>query len=135
MSRYGIKVSNEDVTNTILHGLGGYSEDDDVLDLMEVVAMLMIPIFLKAAQRDRLMDDGDTKLINLDDEFCPASPEESALSGPQLRGDGGDDELIPTPPGLIDFVLKMILHDVSSMIWRFRVCRRMRPVTNLSTRL
>lgn len=54
-SRYGIIVTEEEVKESILGGLGGgehYLEGDgDALDLMEVVACLLIPTLLKAAQQ------------------------------------------------------------------------------------
>jgi hypothetical protein len=51
MSRYGISVTTDQVTNTISKdfGGGGLSEDDgDTLDLTELVALMIIPELLKA---------------------------------------------------------------------------------------
>lgn len=48
-SRYGIKVSEEEVRKTILKGFGGGDEDDECIDLTELVAILMIPFLLKAS--------------------------------------------------------------------------------------
>jgi hypothetical protein len=102
-SRYGIIVTEEEVRNTILSGLGGGSDEDDVLDLMELVAVLLIPTLLKAAHTDvnHDDDDDDPELIELGSNsfrkpVLPTLPE----------------GVVPTPPGMLDYVLKMILHDV-----------------------
>lgn len=49
MSRYGIDVPLEVVRCTILQGLGGGSGNADVIDLMELSAIILIPILLKSA--------------------------------------------------------------------------------------
>jgi hypothetical protein len=97
------------VRGTIISGLGGGSEADDVLDLMEIVAMLLIPTFLKAA-------DTDTEEIGAEGE--KEEPRENRKSNKNLP------EGVAIPPlGLLDYVLKMILHDVSFQVqelnWRF----------------
>jgi len=49
-SRFGIDVTLEEFRSTILQeGLGGSDGEGEVLDLMEVTAILLIPILLKAA--------------------------------------------------------------------------------------
>lgn len=108
MSRYGIKVTEDQVRNTILEGMGGGSTQDDVLDLMEVVAMLLIPIFLKAARKDYLCEDEST-----DDLSVLQESRRSTARSIRTRWEAKDDGIIPSPPGMIDFVLKMILHDVT----------------------
>jgi len=50
MSRYGILVTPEEVRKTIMYGLGGGDTEDESLDMIEVVAILLIPTLLKAAQ-------------------------------------------------------------------------------------
>jgi hypothetical protein len=105
-SRYGIKVDQEKVKNTILQGLGGDSSaDDDCLDLMEIVAMLLIPIFLKAADTDTIELTEEQfrywgKVVDVD-EFAECPTKNKATEG-----------LEPVPKGMLDYVLKMILHDV-----------------------
>ena len=81
-SRYGIEVTEEQVRNTILQGMGGSSDTDEVIDLMELTALLMIPVVLKAA----LLQEG---------------------------ADLPDGAEAP-PADLIEYVSKMILHDVSA---------------------
>lgn len=50
LSRYGIDVTTDDIRSKVIRGLAGGNEDeDDKLDLMEVVAMLLIPTLRKAA--------------------------------------------------------------------------------------
>ena len=64
----------------MIRGLGGGDEErDGCIDLMEVVAILLIPTLLKASsQADELPDD-----------------------------------IIQPRQGMLDYVLSMILHDVS----------------------
>ena len=49
-SRYGIRVTVEEVKKTIFLGLGGGDTDEDVIDLAEIVAILTIPELVKAAR-------------------------------------------------------------------------------------
>jgi len=49
LSRFGIKVTLDEVQTIIMDGMGGSSNDDEVLDLMEVTAIILIPLLLKAA--------------------------------------------------------------------------------------
>jgi hypothetical protein len=81
MSRYGIEVSVDEVRDTVLKGLGGGSGDDECIDVMEMVAILLIPTLLKAAQEETNVT------LN--------------------------SKLILPRPGIIRFVLDMILQDVS----------------------
>ncbi len=48
-SRFGIEVSLEEVRQTILQGLGGSDDEGEVIDLMELTAIIIIPLLLKAA--------------------------------------------------------------------------------------
>ena len=48
-SRFGIEVTLNEVRNTILQGLGGSDGEGEVIDLMELTAIILIPLFLKAA--------------------------------------------------------------------------------------
>lgn len=78
LSRYGIDVTPQDVRKQVIFGLGGGDDEkDDIIDLMEIVAMLLIPTLLKAV--------------------APELPEGAVR--PQ--------------DGLLEYVLSMILHDVS----------------------
>lgn len=79
-SRHGIRVTNEEVRSNILKGMGGGQDEDEVLDLMEVVAMLLIPIFKKAYKQE-------------------------------VEGKDLTDGLVPAPNNLLDYALKIILHD------------------------
>jgi hypothetical protein len=56
LSRYGIDVSVESVRKHILSGMGGGAEDTEVIDAMEVMAILMIPIVRKAAEMQKGID-------------------------------------------------------------------------------
>ena len=48
-SRFGIEVSLEEVRKTILQGFGGSNDEGEVIDLMELTAMIIIPLLVKAA--------------------------------------------------------------------------------------
>ena len=78
-SRFGIEVSQEDVRKTILQGMGGSDGEDEVVDLIELVAIIMIPLLLKAS----MVEEGK------------ALPE----------------GVLPPPPGLLESVSKVMLHD------------------------
>lgn len=52
MSRYGIDVSKDDIKNRIFHDFAGGSSDDDCIDICEIVAMLLIPFFVKNTKGD-----------------------------------------------------------------------------------
>lgn len=90
-SRYGIDVSAIDVRQTILKGMGGDRDTDDdlgdncpdVIDVMELTAILLIPTLLKAAA---LEEEGSNNIPN---------------------------GLLMPPPDLLKYVLDMILHDVT----------------------
>jgi hypothetical protein len=60
LSRYGIDVTVDDVRKTILSGMGGGAEENEVIDAMEVMAILMIPVLRKAAeiQKGTVLPDG-----------------------------------------------------------------------------
>lgn len=76
-SRYGIVVTEEDVQQQVIRGLGGGDEElDDCIDLCEIVCMLLIPTLLKA-----------------------------------VAGDDLPEGVVRPKPGLVDYVLSMILHD------------------------
>jgi hypothetical protein len=81
MSRYGIVVTTEEVSETIFAGLGSDSGNNECLDLMEVVAILLIPTILKAVE--------------------------------ELEGATLPSNIVSTPPGLLEYVARMILHDVT----------------------
>jgi hypothetical protein len=57
MSRYGMDISAEEVRRHVIRGLGGGDEEVGI-DLMEVVAMLLIPTLLKAATPVEELPDG-----------------------------------------------------------------------------
>ena len=52
-SRFGVEVTVETVRNQILHGLGGSNKPGEVIDLMELTAILLIPYLCKAATIER----------------------------------------------------------------------------------
>mmetsp|Transcript_48986 Transcript_48986/g.74023 ORF Transcript_48986/g.74023 Transcript_48986/m.74023 type:complete len:839 (+) Transcript_48986:156-2672(+) len=79
-SRYGIRISKEQVRKIILSGLGGGESEDDCLDLCEVVAALMIPCLRKLVTDDWMESDsselseeesdGPVSLVKSNPEEC-----------------------------------------------------------------
>jgi len=51
-SRYGIYVDEDQVKKIIFKGLAGGDSEDDCLDMMEMAAVLIIPLLLKVSQKD-----------------------------------------------------------------------------------
>jgi hypothetical protein len=52
-SRFGIEVTLDEVRQTILQGLGGSDGEGEVIDLMELTAIILIPLLLKAAALEK----------------------------------------------------------------------------------
>jgi len=86
-SRFRIFVTPDKVRETILAGLGGGEDEDECIDLMEIVAMLIIPSLIKAA--DEVLE-GDVKKVS-------------------------DEDTRPMK-GLLNYVVKMILHDITDSV-------------------
>ena len=83
-SRFGIEVTLDEVRNTILQGLGGSDGEGEVIDLMELTAIILIPLLLKAAA---VIKQGDDR---------PLPP-----------------GVVPPPPHLLETALTILLHDVN----------------------
>mmetsp|Transcript_4762 Transcript_4762/g.11274 ORF Transcript_4762/g.11274 Transcript_4762/m.11274 type:complete len:311 (-) Transcript_4762:4023-4955(-) len=49
MSQFGIEVSNEQVREYIFKGLAGGDGEDEAIDILEIVAILMIPMLVKVS--------------------------------------------------------------------------------------
>jgi len=130
-SRYGIHVDQQEVRRTVLSGLlgkqksGGEEEDAEagVLDLMELVAALLIPTFLKAAAQMDTTEEADDD-CGKEEEIEPMD----ACTSIEDNNGGADDDVslpksrlpdgvVPAPPGMLSYVLKMILHDVSALYY------------------
>lgn len=94
-SRYGIEVSLDDVKRLLLGGFG----DDDVIDLSELAAMLLIPTCIKAAAASQ-----EEKQISEQD-----SSEEEKEDSEQVSSEG----ILYPKPDLLQTVLDMILRDVT----------------------
>lgn len=138
ISRYGIKVTETEVAESIAKGFGGggISEDDgDTLDLCEIVALLLVPTLLKAEmslhrnhlEREKISgrhlhigndDDDDGTSFTMKEQHDMKF--HSKKSGPDdvwnsvnqesnsLRGEDRWPDY-----DIIDFVLSMILKDVT----------------------
>jgi len=109
-SRYGIKVSDDEVRRTIIKGFGGGDEDEECIDLTELVAILIIPLLLKASKlRDhqRFMKP-ITESRELSKLFGrPQTQKSSKSSLPTPVMD--TDSFTATSGNIIDDVLAMIL--------------------------
>jgi hypothetical protein len=68
MSRYGIAVTQEEVRETIIADLrvgGGDSDkNEELIDLMEIAAIMMIPTLLKAARVEALHGSLHENIVN-----------------------------------------------------------------------
>lgn len=53
MSRHGIKVTREEVQKLVFGGLAGGDSDDDCIDIVEVVAILLIPYLVKTVMQEQ----------------------------------------------------------------------------------
>merc|ERR1719291_1079106 len=56
-SKYGIKISTDDVRKFILEGYAGGDDTEEVLDLSEIVSILIIPYLLKKVEDMKEADD------------------------------------------------------------------------------
>jgi hypothetical protein len=52
MSRYGIGVTNKQVRDVIFHGLAGGDGEDEFFDIIELVAVLIIPMLVKLSKNN-----------------------------------------------------------------------------------
>jgi len=97
-SRHGIRVTPDEVRTTILRGLGGGDGDDDVIDLAEVVAILLIPELIKCA---RQISYGPLRQKERD-EFKSDTQYREYMRRFELA-----DERMPDPD-----VIKVVLHNI-----------------------
>ena len=88
LSKYGIRVTNEQVREYIFKGLAGGDGEDEAMDTLEIVAILMIPMLVKVA-----------------DSILGNKKRASTLSDDQVR-------LLP-PETIIADVLQDILSDTT----------------------
>lgn len=118
-SRYGIRLSEEEVRATVLRGLtttttapatnsGVEGREHVDLDLMEVVSLLFIPLLLKAAAAA----DAGKKDVVAD------VPENNGTDAVEAAEKDGGDTACPEnvqlpPPNILSDVLRMILEDVT----------------------
>ena len=106
-SRYGIRVTPAEVRTTILRGLGGGDGDDDVIDLAEVVAILLIPELIKCG---RQISYGPLRQKERD-EFKSGRLGDAQYREYMRRFELAD-ERVPDPD-IIKVVLHNILRDVT----------------------
>ena len=139
-SRYGIKVTEQEVRKTVMYGLGGGDDDEVCIDLMELVAILLIPTLIKAADAvadqqssgDRGPDDdgnegedgvGSANALGsglLVDGFDTEEGGGGGTAQSIVAEKGTENNLDPAQrqpvkphPDLLRYVLQMILHDVT----------------------
>ena len=105
-SRYGIRVSEEEVRATVLQGLTTTESiegrDYVDLDLMEIVSLLFIPLLLKAAAA-------------ADKDVAAAVPEigPDSIEAVEKDGDTCPENMQLPPPKILSDALRMILEDVT----------------------
>jgi len=90
-SRFVIEVTLNEVRWIILQGLGGSDRENEVIDLMELTAIILVPLLLKAAAVVQHNQQGH------DDSKTPILP----------------PNIIPPPEQLLETSLQIILHDVT----------------------
>ena len=100
LSRFGIVVSEEEVQEQILSGLGGGNSGDECIDLMEVVAILLIPTILKSSKI----------------ELSTSSSSSSSSTNKTTTTTILSDKYQKPDPHLLHKTLSMILEDVSFSI-------------------
>ena len=105
MSRYGIDVSEEDV-KAIFFDLAGGDSDADCIDIPEVVAILIIPFLRKiVALKSQENDTEDSSAIP--QTYLTEIEREAFMRKQELL------KLRASNGNIIDYVLKMILHEVA----------------------
>ena len=87
-------------------GLGGGSNQNDTLDLMEIVAMLLIPTLIKAANEDIAAENDAMALGDIVEE------EMGDEINDEEKTKEMEAELVGIPHKLIETVLNVILSDV-----------------------
>lgn len=96
-SRYGILVDEEEVKGTIIAGLGGGDGNNEIVDLMEIVAIQLIPTLLKCARLEVAVEVLDSSRSTTSRDPSSTLPE----------------SLVRPEPDLLKRVLTMILEDVT----------------------
>lgn len=89
-SRYGIYTDKNEVKNVIFKGLAGGDGDDDCLDIMEMVAVLIIPLLLTVSDKTTLREKtvGDFPSRRAYDEYVRIQEKHKALNPPdRIIGD------------------------------------------------
>jgi len=110
VSRYGIMATDNQIRESIMQGFGDGC-DDEVLDMMQMVALLMIPTLLKAAEaEERRMRRGGRRqaMKGVGKKFKNSlrlMRNSSAASSAMRRRMGA--KLVPPPNNLLESVLEM----------------------------
>lgn len=91
MSRFGIAVSNEQVRESIFKGLAGGDGEDEAMDILEIVAILMIPMLVKVS---------DSVLGNRKRTSTLTSDQERLLPPPRIIADVLQNVLSDTTDGV-----------------------------------
>jgi hypothetical protein len=89
-SRFGIEVTLNEVRWIILQGFGGSDKENEVIDLMELTAIILVPLLLKAAavvEHNQQGHDNTTATL--------------------------PSNIVPPPKQLLETSLQIILHDVT----------------------
>ncbi|VEU37742.1 unnamed protein product [Pseudo-nitzschia multistriata] len=110
-SRFGIDVGLDEVRQTILRGMGGSSNEDEVLDLMEVTAILLIPLLLKAAYVEGSYND-DFGAFNNKGNDESETPSVASAAADNCSTIPLPQGILSPPADLLKVCADIILHDV-----------------------
>jgi hypothetical protein len=106
-SRYGIRVTEQEVRETILKGLAGGDCEDDCIDLTEMLAILMIPEIVKVADDKYNASSRVNITERVSEDFESKWEYEDHIRRVKLANERKPDS------GIIERVLNMILNDAT----------------------
>ena len=109
MSRYGINIKKEEVREFIFKGLAGGDGEDEALDIVEIVAILMIPMLVKVSDSILAEEASASKALSLDQQrlLPPAKIIEDVLQDILSDSTGGESST-SKPPELTPYLLRQI---------------------------
>ena len=87
--------------------MGGSDDSTEVLDLMELTAILLIPVLVKAAAAI----EEEPEILDIRKQFQDTVKRNSAAK--QVKESELPNDLVLPPDGLMEFLCRVILHDVT----------------------
>ncbi|CAJ1932922.1 unnamed protein product [Cylindrotheca closterium] len=111
LSRYGIELTKDQVRTVIFRGLAGGEGEDDAIDILEIVAILMIPMLVKVSDELLGSRPGGARMSSIDEAkkrlLPPATIIEDVLRD-ILRDTTGGDYDVEHPPPLTPALMRQI---------------------------